>query len=216
MLLFVPLKFLDLVGLMSMPGDLGGIPQFIAMLLTAAVGIALGLLVSALVRTSEMATSLVPLILIPQILFAGLVGVPGGVSRVASMLMPAAYSFDTMKRYSGLDTLEPEGANLNGPTKGQGLYKSIDADNEAMIEQFKAEVEEYRRAVRIFQDDPMSHPTPKEPEIPVAKKIPDDLSTYVTFLHPWMHEVVNQLVLMLMFGLLVIVTLIVLRLQDLI
>ena len=214
-LLFVPLKFFDLVGLMSMPGDLGGIPQFIAMLMTTAVGIALGLLVSALVRTSEMATSLVPLILIPQILFSGLVGVPAGVSRVASMVMPAAYSFDTMKRYSGLDTLEPEGADPNGPTKGLGLYKSIDADNEAMIEQFKVDVEEYRRAVRVFQDDPMSHSTPKEPEIPVAKKIPDDLSPYVAFLHPWMHEVVNQFVLMLMFGLLVFVTLIVLRLQDL-
>ena len=47
-------------------------------------------------------------------------------------------------------------------------------------------------------------------------KIPDDLSPYVTFMHPWMNEIVNQIVLMLMFGLLVIVTLIVLRLQDLI
>ena len=214
-MLFVPLKFFDLVGLMPMPGDLGGIPQFIAMLLTAAVGIALGLLISALVRTSETATSLVPLILIPQILFSGLVGVPAGVSKVASMVMPAAFSFDTMKRYSGLDALEQEGANPNGPTKGLGLYKSIDADNEAMIEKFKADVDEYRRAARIFQDDPMSHPTPKEPELPVAKKIPDDLSSYVSFLHPWMHEVVNQIVLMLMFGLLVIVTLILLRLQDL-
>jgi hypothetical protein len=35
-------------------------------------------------------------------------------------------------------------------------------------------------------------------------------------MHPWMNEIVNQIVLMLMFGLLVIVTLIVLRLQDLI
>jgi ABC transport system ATP-binding/permease protein len=186
------------------------------MLVTAAVGIALGLLVSALVRTSEMATSLVPLILIPQILFAGLVGVPAGVSKVASMLMPAAYAFDTMKRFSGLDTLEPEGAKPNGRTKGRGLYRSIDAENEEMIEKFKAEVEEYKRAARDFQNDPVSKPMPKEPELPAAKKIPENLSAYVTFLHPWMNEFVNQFVLMLMFGLLVIVTLIVLRLQDLI
>ena len=70
------------VDLMPMPGDFAGIPQFWTMLLTAGVGIALGLLISALVKTSEMATSLVPLILIPQILFSGLVGVPAGASRV--------------------------------------------------------------------------------------------------------------------------------------
>jgi hypothetical protein len=216
-LLFLPLKFFDVAGLMPMPGEFAGLPQFFAMLLTAAVGIALGLLVSALVRTSEMATSLVPLILIPQILFSGLVGVPTGlVSKAASMLMPAAYSFDTMKRFSGLDTLEPEGADPKGKTKGKGLYKSVDAENEETIERFKADVEEYKRAVRAFQDDPMNHPTPKEPEIPPVTKIPDNLSPYVTFMHPWMNEIVNQIVLMLMFGLLVIVTLIVLRLQDLI
>ncbi|MGI8495555.1 MAG: ABC transporter permease, partial [Pyrinomonadaceae bacterium] len=66
-----------------------GIPQFIVMLLTAAVGIALGLFISSMVKTSEMATSLVPLILIPQILFSGLVGVPTGVSKVVGLAMPA-------------------------------------------------------------------------------------------------------------------------------
>lgn len=214
-LLFVPLKFFDLVGLMPMPGDLGGIPQFWSMLLTAAVGIALGLLVSALVRTSEMATSLVPLILIPQLLFSGLVGVPGGLSKAASMLIPAAYSFDTMKRFSGLDTLEPEGAKPKGKTKGLGLYDSIEKENDEMIEKFKADVEEYKKAARAFQADPIGNPTPKEPELGTVKTVPDDLSPYVTFLHPWMNEVVNQIVLMLMFGILVLFTLIVLRLQDL-
>ncbi|MCC7306805.1 MAG: hypothetical protein IT173_04520, partial [Acidobacteria bacterium] len=46
------------------------------------------------------------------------------------------------------------------------------------------------------------------------RKLPDDLSGYVTFLHPWMNEVVNQIVLMLMFGMFVAATLIVLRLKD--
>lgn len=215
-LLFVPLKFFDLVGLMPMPGDFGGIPQFWSMLLTAAVGIALGLLISALVRTSEMATSMVPLILIPQILFSGLVGVPGGINKAVSMLMPAAYSFDTMKRFSGLDTLEREGAKSKGKTKGEGLYKSIEIENEEMINKFKNDIEEYKRAARVFQADPMNHPTPQEPELGPVKTIPDNLNGYVTFLHPWMNEFVNQLVLMLMFGMLVLFTLIVLRLQDLI
>jgi hypothetical protein len=52
------------------------------------------------------------------------------------------------------------------------------------------------------------------PKIADAKKIPENLSGYVSFLHPWMHEIVNQFVLMLMFFMLVIATLIVLRLQD--
>ena len=39
-------------------------------------------------------------------------------------------------------------------------------------------------------------------------------SSYVSFLHPWMNEIVNQIVLMIMFFMLLITTLIVLRLQD--
>ena len=42
------------------------------MLLTASVGLAAGLFVSAAVRTQESATSIVPLVLIPQILFSGI------------------------------------------------------------------------------------------------------------------------------------------------
>jgi len=216
-LLFVPLKFFDLVGLMPMPGFLGGIPQFWTMLLTAAVGVSLGLLVSVFVRTSEMATSLVPLILIPQILFSGLVGVPAGVSKAASMVMPAAWSFDAMKRFSHLDTLEEEGANPRGSTNGLGLYKSLDAENEKMLDDFRVAIEEYKNAAKAFHKDPSSHPAPIEPELGNVTKVPENLSSYVTFLHPWMvNEVVSQIVLMLMFGMLVIVTLIVLRLQDLI
>lgn len=215
--LFVPLKFFDLIGVMPMPGFLAGIPQFATMLVTAAVGIALGLLISSLVRTSEMATSLVPLILIPQILFSGLVGVPSGLTKVVSMTMPAAWSFDAMKRSSALDTLEEEGADPEGRTQGLGLYKSLDAENEKMLADFRVAIEDYKNAAKAFNRDPASNPAPVEPELGNVKKIPDNLSNYVTFLHPWMvNEVVGQMVLMLMFGMLVIVTLIVLRLQDLI
>src|SRR5262249_18153771 len=65
-LLYGFVKSLHYVGLMSLPG--WAIPQLLVILITALVGIALGLFVSAVVKTSEMATSLVPLILIPQIL----------------------------------------------------------------------------------------------------------------------------------------------------
>ena len=98
-------KILDFAGLMPMPGEMFGIPQFWVMLLTAAVGVALGLLVSALVKTSEMATSLVPLILIPQILLSGLVGVPSGVNKAAGLAMPAAWSFDAIKIFDARHAL---------------------------------------------------------------------------------------------------------------
>ncbi|MBA2339360.1 MAG: FHA domain-containing protein, partial [Pyrinomonadaceae bacterium] len=93
-LLFAPLKLLHFAGLMSLPGYILGVPQLVVMILTAMVGVALGLFVSAIVRTSEVATSLVPLILIPQILFSGLVGVPTGLSKLAGLAMPATWSFD--------------------------------------------------------------------------------------------------------------------------
>ncbi len=212
-ILFVPLKLFDLAGLMPMPGEYLGIPQFWTMLLTAGVGMGVGLFVSALVRTSEMATSLVPLILIPQILFSGLVGVPNGITnKVVSMTMPAAWSFDTMKRFSTLDTLEAEGANPKGKTKGLGLYKYIEAENEKTVAKAKQDFEDYRNGNESGNQDEQ-RATEVLPSVSI-KKVPDDLSGYVTFLHPWMNEVLNQIVLMLMFGMVVIATLIVLRLKD--
>lgn len=234
LMLFLPLKLLDLIGLMPMPGELLGIPQFWAMLLTAGVGIALGLLISALVKTSEMATSLVPLILIPQILFSGLVGVPTGISKAAGLAMPAAWSFDTMKRFSTLDTLEEEGAAPNGINNGLGLYKHIETENDKIIAEAETDIENYRSDAKKdtdkYRDDMKNYldnvkqgqsaTEPKQPEmkpapeVKAAVKVPEDLSRYVNFLHPWMNEILNQIVLMLMFFMLVIATLIVLRLQD--
>ena len=216
LMLFIPLKLFDLAGLMPMPGELFGIPQLWAVLLTAAVGVAVGLFVSAVVRTSEMATSLVPLILIPQILFSGLVGVPDGmVYRAVSMTMPAAWSFDTIKRFSTLDTLQPEGADPRGKTKGLGLYKYIETENEKIVAKAKQDIEDYRRLNESrYQETTPDTSAGPDLTTPSIKKVPDDLSSYVTFLHPWMDDVLNQLVLMLMFGMLAIATLIVLRLRD--
>ena len=212
LLLFLPLKFFDLTGLMAMPGEYGGIAQLWAMLLTAGVGVALGLLISALVRTSEMATSLVPLLLIPQILFSGLVGVPTGINKVVGLTMPSAWSFDTMKRFSTLDTLEPEGADSNGPTKGLGLYRFIENENERILKRAQRDLEDYKRMGGSQMQDPETGED--RLAVPEVKKIPEDLSGYVTFLHPWMNEVLNQLVLMLMFGMLVLAILIVLKIKD--
>ncbi|MEO8074370.1 MAG: ABC transporter permease, partial [Acidobacteriota bacterium] len=224
LLLFLPLKFFDLTDLMPMPGELLGLPQFWTMLLTAAVGIALGLLISAVVKTSELATSLVPLILIPQILFSGLVGVPSGINNAAGLLMPTTWSFDTMKRYSTLDTLEEKGAKPNGKTNGKGLYKYVETENDKIIADAKSELDDYKngseKKLDDFKVDLNSGGNPdvpklgEPPTISDAVKVPENLSNYVNFLHPWMNEILNQFVLMLMFWILVVAALFVLRLQD--
>jgi hypothetical protein len=223
-LLFAPLKFLDLIGAMKMPGIWFGIPQLSTVILTAAVGISLGLLISALVKTSQMATSLVPLILIPQILFSGIVGVPESASRVVGLTMPAAWSFDSLKRFSGLETLEPEGATSGDKTRGLGLYKFVETENDRVIvdakkdlDAFKVSIEEKLRDLEtdVRNGQATGLPTFREPPaLGEPKKIPEDLSGYVAFLHPWMNRVLNQSVLMLMFFILTLATLVVLRLKD--
>lgn len=241
--LFVPLKFLDITGIMPMPGEYLGAAQFWVMLLTAGVGISLGLVISALVKTSELATSLVPLILIPQILFSGLVGVPSGLNKVVGLVMPATWAFDTMKQFSGLKVLREDGdkddTNKDCSKEPCGLYKQVEYDNKQIIkkaekdiadyksdakkdmDKYKDEMDDYQEDMAKYQMGQISKPDkPKAPElkevpkIDPAKEIPKDLSGYVDFLHPWMDEVLNQLVLMLMFFILVVAALMVLRMQD--
>lgn len=208
-LFFVPLKLLDVAGLISMPGEYFGLPQLFAMLLTSAVGVGIGLLISSVASSSRMATVLVPLVLIPQLLFGGLGGVPYGVGKVVGLAMPVTWSFDTIKRFSTLDTLEPEGADPDGATKGLGLFKFIDAENEAIVEKAKSDFEEYKQR---FGND--SSPPDISSDVDSILKVPADLSRYVTFLHPWMNEVVNQFVLVIMFGLAVVGTFIGVRFKD--
>jgi hypothetical protein len=54
----------------------------------------------------------------------------------------------------------------------------------------------------------------KAPEVPEAEKIPEDLSSYINFLHPWGNILLDPLVLIVMFFGLVIATVISLRAQD--
>jgi ABC-type multidrug transport system ATPase subunit len=232
LLLFGSLKFLHYSGLMNLPG--WAIPQLVVVMLTAMVGLALGLLVSAIVKTSEMATSLVPLILIPQILFSGLVGVPQSTAKVIGTLMPATWAFDGLKRWSRLDTLDEEGSDPDGENKGRGLYKHYEDLNDEHINSAKDDVanykkdaeadsKEYERKMKDYikdlqsgqQADQPAAPTLKPaPEVHPAEKIPEDLSGYVNFLHPWGNIVVDPLVLIVMFFSLVIATIITLRAQD--
>jgi ABC-type multidrug transport system ATPase subunit/pSer/pThr/pTyr-binding forkhead associated (FHA) protein len=234
-LLFGTIKFFGLLSSFipaigfPMPGYAFGIPQLIVMIITGMVGVALGLFISASVKTSEMATSLVPLILIPQILFAGLVSVPSGASKVIGLVMPATWSFDEMKRLSGLPTLRDEGAEND-----KGLYTQTNDANDKKIEDARKEMEEYKKDAddelkkyeekmkdfveKLKRQENATQPKAPEmgklPKIPTPDEFPDDTPRFVNFLHPWMHGLLNPIVLLFMFFGLVLATVIALRLQD--
>jgi hypothetical protein len=236
LLLFGTLKLLHVTTLMQVPGELAGLPQLAVMVLTSMVGIGLGLFVSAVVKTSEMATSLVPLILIPQILFSGLVGVPVGVAKTVGVVMPATWSFDEIKRLSGLEVLrgKDEKAEPAMKNEGRGLLKQIEHENDSniadaqrKITQFRSDAERdskaFEKDMDEYQKDLMkgvSSSKPKAPklgpapEVSKARKLPDDLSTYVDFLHPWGGHLINLGILSTMLITLLIATAIALRAQD--
>ncbi|HKR60160.1 MAG TPA: ABC transporter permease, partial [Pyrinomonadaceae bacterium] len=203
-LLFGTVKLLHFAGIMYLPGLLFGIPQLVVLALTGIVGIALGLFVSTIVKTSEVATSLVPLILIPQILFAGLTAVPTGISRLAGAVMPATWSFDEMKRLSTLDTLQPEGSKTDGENEGRGLLEYTKDVNKRNINDARRKAEEYSQrtteAVENYQQklrdasDPRHRPglsgnppaplaIESPPAIPEPHELSDNISNYVGFLH---------------------------------
>jgi ABC-type multidrug transport system ATPase subunit/pSer/pThr/pTyr-binding forkhead associated (FHA) protein len=232
LLLYGSLKFMHYTGLMSVPG--WAIPQIVIVLLTAGVGIALGLFISAIVKTSEMATSMVPLILIPQILFSGLVGVPQNTARVISTVIPATWAFDGVKRFSTLDTLDEEGSDPDGDNKGRGLYKHIEDVNDQNISKARTDIDNYKKhsedKLKDYEKDMKDYiagmqrgesrdqpPVPKldkTPEVPPAEKIPEDLSNYINFKHPWGNIIVDPFVLIFMFLGLVLATILALKSQD--
>jgi len=237
LMLFGTLKILHYTGWMYLPGLLGGLGQLLTMILTGIVGIALGLFVSALVKTSEIATSIVPLILIPQILLCGLVGVPTGVSRLLGAAMPATWSFDEMKRLSTLDTLREEGSDPDGENHGRGLYKRIEEQNNHNIAEARKQIADYRqesenslkeyerRVKEYFASRtgpghvPGGSPPPTPavkpaPSIPDAQTISDDLSGYISFKHPWGNIVLNPAILLSMLISLIVMTVISLRAKD--
>lgn len=236
LLLFGPLKLLDLAGLMKLPGPFGGLPQFGLMVLTGMVGVALGLFISAAVKTSEMATSLVPLILIPQILFSGIVGVPRGGARIVGQAMPTTWAFDGMKRLSGLGVLRgrDEGAAPPATNEGRGLYKQIEFENDRnageagqRIEQYRAEAEknsaDFDRRMAAYEEGLASGQRAERPAAPklgpapsaaAAHKLPDDLSAYVDFLHPQGGVRFDAVMLLAMFFALVAAATLTLRAKD--
>lgn len=77
----------------------GLVGMFLAMFLTTVAGTALGLLISSVVRRSDWAVGLVPLVIIPQILFSEFAIRKedfAGASEVIYWLMPSRWGYDAL------------------------------------------------------------------------------------------------------------------------
>ncbi len=102
------------LGLLAPAGrwsDLGGggtFPLlFLTLLLTALGGVALGLLLSSLTQSSDKALSLVPMVILPQILFAGVLVPPenlGTFGRFLSQFCSLKWSYGFLRNFHLLDT----------------------------------------------------------------------------------------------------------------
>jgi ABC transport system ATP-binding/permease protein len=199
LLLIGAVQCLTLYGVTAAVEPTPGDPTLIALCLIAshATGIATGLLISAAVRTSEMATSLVPLVLIPQILFGGLVMPNTGISQLIGAATPAMWSYDLLKRI-GLESSEMKtlrGADSEDDPEGElGRIKRRNTDE---IEAFKQSLDDYRnrqeRRLNDYRRDaeaaqqgrgpapgalPTLEPAPKAPDVEYP---PADKSRFVGF-----------------------------------
>src|SRR5262249_33840014 len=153
------------------------------------------------------------------ILFCGLVGVPQNTARVIGTVMPATWAFDGLKRFAMLDTLQEEGSDPEGENKGRGVFKHYEDLNDDQIvkaredvakykEDAEDDMKDYERKMKDYVKDLQTGVQSTQPEAPKlkpvpkidgARKIPEDLSNYINFLHPWGNIILDPFVLIVMF-----------------
>ncbi len=85
----------------NLPGDFAGQWAFLAML--SLVGVAMGLLISAVSKTNDNAVGMVPAALLPQIILAGVIAPVEGLAKLLAQVFISAYW-----GYWGLATVLPE------------------------------------------------------------------------------------------------------------
>lgn len=220
-----------LYGVMAAVESVPGSPLLVLpyLMLSHLVGIAMGLLISALVQTSEMATSLVPLVLIPQILFGGLLLPNEGLAKGMSLAMPAMWSYDALKRIgvrqAGLGVLRGVDGE-DDPTSEIGRIKQ---KNQQAVDDFKEQLEAYRKRQQQRLDEykndlegflrtggvrPDMPKLEKAPEAPRIEYPPEDKSRFVGFLNDFGSLLLDVGMLMGMFLTLLFLTMLVLRSKD--
>ena len=92
--------------------------------------ISLGLLVSALVKNSSQANSALPLILLPQIIFSGVLFKMEGFSQILSGFMLSRWSIGAYASFVNVNTLIPEPLQLpDGTVFSQAVEPSAAYDS---------------------------------------------------------------------------------------
>lgn len=95
---------------------------YLTLVLTALGGVTMGLLISAMTSNSDRATSFVPVLLIPQIIFSGAVVAlerMGAVGDWLSNIMVSKWGYQITGRLLGLDTIPSTRVRFNGPPPDQ-------------------------------------------------------------------------------------------------
>ena len=137
--------------------------------------------------------------------------------------MPVTWSFDEMKRLSGLETLNEEGSI---PKYMEGKADQESKRAQQAMEDFNREVStnvaDYNRRVEEYLINVRTNPGLARPQPPTLGKIPtpgdapkhQNLKEFVSFTHPWGGTVLNSIVLFLMLSFLIGGTVTILRAQD--
>ncbi len=129
--LLVLVQITLLVGIVVVGVGLGGpsleslLYLWLTLVLTALAGVALGLLISAMTTNSDRATSFVPVVLIPQIIFSGAVVAldkMGPLGNAISTIMAAKWGYQTSGRILSLDTVPSTPVAFNGPPPEQANF----------------------------------------------------------------------------------------------
>jgi hypothetical protein len=93
---------------MPSPGVIlpGWLEVFITVALSGIAGIALGLCISAVSSTPDKATSLIPIVLVPQVLFAGVMFALQGVTKWISWAVTSRAAVDALSAIADLNRLD--------------------------------------------------------------------------------------------------------------
>jgi ABC-type multidrug transport system ATPase subunit len=95
---------------------------YLTLVLTALGGVTMGLLISAMTSNSDRATSFVPVLLIPQIIFSGAVVAlerMGAIGDWLSNIMVSKWGYQVTGRILGLDSIPSTRVRFNGPPPDQ-------------------------------------------------------------------------------------------------
>jgi ABC transport system ATP-binding/permease protein len=108
------------------------------LLLCGLAGISMGLLVSTIVNSPDKAIALIPILLIPQVLFSGVFGELRGIQKPIGEMMISKWSYNLMKKQFDLPTYEYRTRLEHQIDDNQELMKDIRDEINGLQQQLKS------------------------------------------------------------------------------